>query len=234
MSWRENHYEASRREQAERDKLNQESKRRQALARARGELRKKKRDVRRERRRMLSGATSTKEKREIKREFDEIIEGIDTSIEANKKARDNEPQHDKSDDIVEGDSADSYLQEIADSKAFAHEVIASGATKIKVRYGQVANIDTSGTDPDISLATEYNVVNGSRIFIKVTVNQTTAQPTAAQIYVSTSVPSDSAGTAYLQLASVTVASGSITNIAQTASGSFDMLSSAAVHIFAKL
>lgn len=117
---------------------------------------------------------------------------------------------------------------------FSHQVIKSDDTKIKVRYGQVANIDTSGTNPDISLATEYTVQDGSRIFIQVTVNQTTAQPTAAGIYVSTTVPSDSAGTAYLQLARVTVSSGEITNIAQTASGSFDMLSCASVHMFSKL
>ena len=117
---------------------------------------------------------------------------------------------------------------------FSHEVIQSDDTKIKVRYGQVANIDTSGTNPDISLATEYTVENGSRIFIQVTVNQSTAQPEAAQIYVSTNVPSDSAGTAYLQLAQVTVSDGEITNIAQTASGSFYMLSCASVHIFSKI
>lgn len=122
----------------------------------------------------------------------------------------------------------------ADADGFSHEVIQSDDTKIKVRYGQVANIDTSGTNPDISLATEYTVQNGSRIFIQVTVNQTTAQPTAAQIYVDTTVPSDSAGTAYLQLAQVTVSGGEITNIAQTASGSFDMLSCASVHIFSKV
>jgi hypothetical protein len=119
---------------------------------------------------------------------------------------------------------------------FSHEVIESGANpaKIKVRYGQVSNVDTSGTDPDISLATEYSVVDGSRIFIEVTVDTTNGQATAAQIYVNTTVPSDSAGTAYLQLAQVTVANGSITNIAQTASGSFDMLSCGAVHIFARV
>ena len=117
---------------------------------------------------------------------------------------------------------------------FAHAVIRSGDTKIKVRYGQVANIDTSGTNPDISLATEYTVGNGSRIFIKVTVNESTAQPSAAQIYVSTSVPSDSAGTAYLQLAQIVVNGGIITNIAQTAYGSFRMLSCASVHIFSKI
>ena len=117
---------------------------------------------------------------------------------------------------------------------FSHEVIESDSTKIKVRYGQVSNVDTSGTNPDISLATEYSVVDGSRIFIEVTVDTTNGQATAAQIYVDTTVPSDSAGTAYLQLAQVTVANGSITNIAQTASGSFDMLSCAAVHIFARV
>jgi hypothetical protein len=117
---------------------------------------------------------------------------------------------------------------------FAHEVIASAADKIKVRYGHVANIDTSGTDPDISLATEYTVQDGSRIFIQVTVDSSNGQPTAAQIYVNTVVPSDSTTVAYLQLAQVTVSSGSITNIAQTASGSFDMLSCASVHLFCRL
>ena len=117
---------------------------------------------------------------------------------------------------------------------FSHEVIQLDDTKIKVRYGQVANIDTSGTNPDISLATEYTVGNDNRIFIKVTVNQGTAQPSAAEIHVSTSVPSDSAGTAYLQLAQVLVEDGKITNIAQTASGSFRILSCASVHIFSKI
>ena len=118
----------------------------------------------------------------------------------------------------------------ADADGFSHEVIQSDDTKIKVRYGQVANIDTSGTNPDISLATEYTVQNGSRIFIQVTVNQTTAQPTAAQIYVDTTVPSDSAGTAYLQLAQVTVSGGEITNMAKTASGSLNILGCESGHM----
>lgn len=124
----------------------------------------------------------------------------------------------------------------AAAATFSHEVIESGANpaKIKVRYGQVSNVDTSGTNPDISLATEYSVVDGSRIFIKVTVDATNGQATAAQIYVDTTVPSDTVTDAYLQLAQVTVVSGSITNIAQTASGSFDMLSCGAVHIFARV
>ena len=120
------------------------------------------------------------------------------------------------------------------ASGFAHEVIQVDDTKIKVRYGQVYNIDTSGTNPDISLATEYTVVNDNRIFIKVTVDQGTAQPLAAEIHVSTSVPSDSAGTAYLQLAQVLVEDGKITNIAQTATGSFRILSCASVHIFSKI
>ena len=120
------------------------------------------------------------------------------------------------------------------ANVFPHEVIQVDDTKIKVRYGQVANIDTSGTNPDISLATEYTVVDGDRIFIKVTVDESTAQPEDAEIYVSTSVPSDSAGTAYLQLAQVVVEDEKITNIAQTASGSFYMLSCASVHIFSKI
>jgi len=118
--------------------------------------------------------------------------------------------------------------------AYAHQVIASDDNKIKVRYGQVANIDTSGTSPDISQATEYTVSDLDRIFIQVTVDQTTAQPTAAEIYVNANVPADSAGTAYLQIARVTVSNGNITNIAQTASGSFDMLSCASTHLFCRL
>lgn len=109
MSWQEEHYKASQEEQSRRDELNQESKERESLARTRRELRQKKRDARKERREKLSGATSTKERRAIKREFDEIIEGIDTSIEGNKKERDNEPQYDKGDDIVEGDTSDDLL-----------------------------------------------------------------------------------------------------------------------------
>lgn len=109
MSWQEEHYKASKEEQLERDKLNQESKNRQSIAKTRAELRQKKRDARKERRERLSGATSTKERRTIKAEFDEIIEAIDTSIEGNKKARDNEPQYDKVDDIAEGDTASDLI-----------------------------------------------------------------------------------------------------------------------------
>lgn len=109
MSWQEEHYKASNEDQSEKDKLNQESKNRQSLAKTRAGLRQKKRDAQKERRERLSGATSTKERRRIKAEFDEIIEGIDTSIEANKKGRDNDPQYDKADDIVEGDTSKDLL-----------------------------------------------------------------------------------------------------------------------------
>lgn len=109
MSWQEEHYEASRKEQSERDKLNQESKRRQSLTRERGELKRNKRGLKKQRQEELSGATSTKERREIKEKFESKLNDIDTSIESNKKARDNEPQDDKADDIVEGDTSDDLI-----------------------------------------------------------------------------------------------------------------------------
>jgi len=91
--------------QDELDILNEESKRRQGLARDRSALRKEKRAQRKSRRAELSAATSTRERRQIKEKYDTVLSDIDTSIEGNKKARDNEPQYDKSDDIVEGDSS---------------------------------------------------------------------------------------------------------------------------------
>jgi hypothetical protein len=109
MSWQEEHYEASRKEQSERDKLNQESKRRQSLTRERGELRRNKRGLKKQRQEELSEATSTKERREIKEKFESQLNDIDTSIESNKKARDNEPQDDKADDIVEGDTSNDLI-----------------------------------------------------------------------------------------------------------------------------
>lgn len=95
--------------QDELDILNEESKRRQGLARDRSALRKEKRAQRKSRRAELSAATSTRERRQIKEKYDAILSDIDTSIEGNKKARDNEPQYDKSDDIVEGDTAQDLI-----------------------------------------------------------------------------------------------------------------------------
>jgi hypothetical protein len=89
---------------SEMDLKNEESKRREGLARKRSDLKKEKRAQRKARREELSGATSTRERREIKEKFDNVFADIDTSIENNKKERDNEPQYDKGDDI--SDSGD--------------------------------------------------------------------------------------------------------------------------------
>jgi uncharacterized membrane protein YqiK len=216
MSWQENHYEASRREQAERDKLNQESKQREALARARAELRKQKRDARKERQRGISWATSTSERREIKRKFDEDIEGIDTSIEANKKARDNEPQHDKSDDIVEGDSADSYLEEIAESRLTPFYVYYTGDSLV-VKEGTVNSVIATGLEP----SGEPNT-----LWLKATLD--TSQNVTA-VAVETSEPSaDSATQAKLLIASISWSNG-VPTITNYLSGSQQLASCGDTH-----
>lgn len=95
--------------QDELDILNEESKRRQGLAKTRSELRKEKLAQRKSRRAELSAATSTRERRQIKEKYETVLSDIDTSIEGNKKARDNEPQSDKSDDIAESDTAQDLI-----------------------------------------------------------------------------------------------------------------------------
>ena len=175
MNWREEHYKASEEEKSGAEKTKEETQRREGLARQRSELRKEKRNQQKERREKLSAARSTSERRQIKEDFKKIFKAIDTSIEANKKARDNEPQHDKTDDISEGDSEESDVEDLTARGQFAFNIIPSlkKVDKVVVVRGAVYGTNSGPifppeTDEDLLNATEFDF--GNDLFLNITLS----------------------------------------------------------------
>lgn len=112
----------------------------------------------------------------------------------------------------------------------AFQLVQTGATTIKIRYGTVNGIAPSQVDVNFDNATEFNVGSVS-FWLDVTFNST-GSVTGVNIQTRTSSPpSPTTTNGYLQIGSTYSNGSEITSVAQNISGSQSVASCGTTHFF---
>jgi hypothetical protein len=132
-------------------------------------------------------------------------------------------------------AAGTYEYTIGGGGSFTHplQIVKTGDTSVKIRYGSVNSVAPSKVDPNLDNAYEWTgVSDGDKFWLDVTLTSATDQSVSSvDIVKQSSKPTESATKASVLIGSVTVADSVITGIGQNLRGSAFLVSCGEVHVF---